>query len=379
MVSTGMMGTGGRGRRGPHPLALAYLTLFAVLVAGGTAITFLGNPHAGDPVVVMDLPRAAPRPVKAKPKPPLPPPPAATAAAPVAQTALPNESALPAEAISVPPVPKNLTKAVYAGRALIADPALIENTPGGPLPRIATDGTTPMRAYAPVVVSDGRPRIAIVIAGLGISAKATDAALKGLPAGVTLAFAPYDGDVQRWASQARAQGHEVLLEVPMEPYDFPDSDPGPHTLRSGVGEDSNTERLVWALTRFSGYAGVTNLLGGRFLADAGSLEPMLTFLARRGLMFYDNGSASHSAAQDVAPRVGVAFAQADATIDTIQTAMEIDRRLSSLESVARARGSAAGSGFLYPVTIDRVKSWAVGLSGRGFVLVPASAIVAQPK
>ena len=106
-----------------------------------------------------------------------------------------------------------------------------------------------------------------VISGLGISAKATSAAIAGLPADVTLAFAPYDDDVQRWVSEARRQGHEVLLELPMEPYDFPDSDPGPHTLRAGVGEESNTQRLTWSLTRFTGYAGVTNLLGGRFLGD----------------------------------------------------------------------------------------------------------------
>ena len=34
--------------------------------------------------------------------------------------------------------------------------------------------------------------------------------------------------------------------------------------------------------------------------------------------------------------------------------MEIDHRLSELETEARAKGSASGSGFLYPVTIERV-------------------------
>jgi polysaccharide deacetylase 2 family uncharacterized protein YibQ len=124
---------------------------------------------------------------------------------------------------------------------------------------------------------------------------------------------------------------------------------------------------------------VTNLLGGRFLADATSLEPMMTYLARRGLLFYDNGSTTHSAGPDVASRTGTAFVQADSTIDKIPTAMEIDRRLSGLETLARTRGSASGAGFIYPVTLDRVRAWAAGLGGRGFVLVPASAIVSQPK
>jgi polysaccharide deacetylase 2 family uncharacterized protein YibQ len=361
----GMTGTGAR--RGPNPLALSYLALFALLIVLAAGLSFFGNPHAGDPVVVMDLRGASPpHPLRQTVPPSV-----------AARQATQPEAAAPTLPPDLPT--QKITQQIYSGSALVADPALVENTPMGPLPRIADDGTTPMRAYAPAAISDGHPRIAIVIGGLGISAKATEAALKGLPAGVTLAFAPYAADAQNWVSLARKQGHEVLIEVPMEPYDFPDSDPGPHTLRSGVGEDANTERLAWALTRFSGYAGVTNLLGGRFMADASSLEPMLTFLARRGLMFFDNGQAAHSAGPDVAARVGVAFVQSDSTIDKIQTAMEIDRRLSALETEARAHGSASGSGQIYPVTIARVKSWAQGLSGRGFVLAPASAIVSQPK
>jgi polysaccharide deacetylase 2 family uncharacterized protein YibQ len=375
MAASSMTGDPPRSiRRGAQALALAYLFVFAALLAVVGGIAFLGDPHAGDPVVRLDLhlkrvvhraPHAAP-------------PPAAlpSALAPPQTAALPPETAPPAAEQSAAPI---VPPPVSAGRALVADPALIEKTPQGPLPRIADDGTPPMRAYAAPVVAAGKSRVAIVINGLGISAKATSAALAGLPSGVTLGFAPYANDVQRWVTEARQKGHEVLLEVPMEPYDFPDSDPGQYTLRAGVGEDSNTKRLVWALTRFTGYTGVTNLLGGRFLSDAGALEPVLTYLTRRGLLFYDNGSAMHSVAPDVAARLGTSFAQATDTIDSIQSAMEIDRRLSELESTARAKGSASGSGFLYPLTIDRVNIWAKGLSGRGFVLVPVSAIVSQAK
>lgn len=351
-------------RGGGRLLAFACLAVFALLVLTAAAVTFLGDPHAGDPVLRQDLPAAL----------------VATAAPAHAAAQNPSGTTALADAGPPPPVaPPKVTEQLFAGKALIADPSLVENTPDGPLPRIADNGATPMRAYAPPVANDGRPRIAIVVAGLGISAKATEDAIRLLPPGVTLAFAPYAADVQHWAGEARKAGHEVLLEVPMEPYDFPDSDPGPHTLRSGVGEDSNTERLVWAMTRFSGYAGVTNLLGGRYLSDANAVEPMLTYLGRRGLMFYDNGSASHSAVPDVAGRVGTAYAQADSTIDKIETSFEIDRRLSSLEAIARSRGTASGAGFIHPLTIDRVVHWSEGLAGRGFVLVPASAIVTETK
>jgi uncharacterized protein len=331
-------------------LALAAAAMLCALAAGALAITVLGKVHSAD--VVLDLP------AQAQP-----------AAAASAKTEAP---------LGVADMPVRIDKPIYAGKALIADPALIENSPSGPLPRIADDGRKPMTAYA-AEAQPGKFRIAIVVSGLGISAKATSAALASLPPGVTLGFAPYAGDVQHWVSQARQFGHEVVLEVPMEPFDFPDSDPGPHTLRSGTEEDANIQRLDWALSRFTGYAGITNLLGQRFLSDSDALSPIMTDLARRGLYFYDNGAAAQSVSPSVATQQGTAYVQAGATLDTIQTALEIDKHLSELEDQARVHGSAVGSGFLYPVTVERIATWAKTLSGRGFVLVPLSAIAAPPK
>jgi polysaccharide deacetylase 2 family uncharacterized protein YibQ len=317
-----------------------------VLTAGALGITVLGKVHR--PGVILDL--SAPPPSKP-----------ATA---------PQAAAAPA----APPAP--IDKIVMAGRALIADPALIENSAQGPLPRIADDGRKPMAAYA-APTANGKFRIAIVVSGLGLSAKATASAL-ALPSGITFAFLPYAGDVQHWVSQARQSGHEALLQVPMEPFDFPDSDPGPHTLRSGIERDANSQRLEWALSRFTGYAGVTNLLGQRFLADADALSPTLTQLSRRGLYFFDNGAVAQSAAAEVAGRSGAPFAKADETLDGIQTALEIDKHLSNLETQAREHGTAIGSAFVYPITIERIAAWAKGLERRGFVLVPVSAIVNPP-
>ena len=329
-------------------LGIATASVFCALAAGALAITLLG--HARQPRVTLALDRLIESQLAARP-------------------------AVPAAAL---PPPVMIDKPLYAGSALIADPALIENSPQGPLPRIADDGRKPMAVYAAPAAA-GKFRIAVVVSGLGISAKSTAAALAGLPAGVTLGFAPYSSDVQHWVNQARQSGYEVVLEVPMEPFDFPDSDPGPHTLRTGVDENSNLQRLTWTLSRFTGYAGVTNLLGQRFMSSTGALSPAMTYLARRGLYFYDNGAASQSVAPALATATATVFGRSNETLDSIQTALEIDRHLSALEEEARAHGSAIGSGFLYPVTLDRIAVWAKGLQGRGFVLVPVSAIVSAPK
>jgi len=338
--------------KGGRALAFASSFTICLLAAGVLAITLLGRPHRAS--ITLDLPASF-----------LPKPKIATVAAP---------SAISDGAVTGP-----VTKPIYAGKALLADPALAENTAQGPLPRIADDGRKPMTAYAVPVTSAKKFRIAIVVSGLGMSALATKSALDALPGGVTLGFAPYAGDVGQWVAQARAKGHEVLLEIPMEPFDFPDSDPGPHTLRAGQEEDANMQRLNWALSRFTGYAGVTNLLGPRFLSDTEALSPVLTSLNRRGLYFFDNGAASQSVLPTVASQLGMPAAESGAALDTIQTPLEIDHRLFELETQARANGSAVGSAFLYPVSIARIAEWARGLESRGFVLVPVSAIVTTPK
>jgi polysaccharide deacetylase 2 family uncharacterized protein YibQ len=334
--------------KGGRALAFACSFTICLMAAGALAITLFGRPHA--PAISMDL---------------------------AVEAESHGEAPIVAQ-IGGGTATSPVTHPLYAGKALLADPDLVENTKQGPLPRIADDGRKPMTAYAGPAPATAKFKIAIVVNGLGLSALATKAALDGLPSGVTVSFAPYAGDVGTWVSDARSRGHEVLLEVPMEPLDFPDSDPGPHTLRAGQEEEANIQRLTWALTRFTGYAGVTNLLGQRFLSDSQALAPVLTYLNRRGLYVFDNGAASQSVLPSVAGQVGIPAAQSGPAIDSIQTAPEIDRRLSDLETQARANGSAVGSAFLYPVSIGRIAAWAKGLESRGFVLVPVSAILAQP-
>lgn len=383
----------------PPAILLAFLASLSAFVLLLVGIALFGRASDGEPVARLDLPlpplhrAAATQPpsqpirrvvqntnlIGAGPTPATPP-----LARPAPPSPATTASAGAPPSLSPPPLPPaivtgRIDKPVYDGRALIADPALTEATADGPLPRIGDDGRTPMTAYAPPVSAGSRPRVALVMSGLGMSARQTAAALEKLPPQVTLAFAPYSDDVQHWVSEARRLGHEVLLEIPMEPFDFPDSDPGPHTLRAAVSEETNTERLTWSLTRFTGYAGITNLLGGRFLADADSLAPVMKFLARRGLLFFDSSPESRSVAPDVARQVSAPYVQSALAVDAIQTAMEIDARLSALETRARTASSAAGTGFVYPVTVERVAAWANGLPGRGFVLVPASAIVSRTK
>ena len=240
--------------------------------------------------------------------------------------------------------------------------------PGGPLPIIAADGRTPWKSYARPFADNGRPKVALVIGGLGLNARATRDAIERLPPEITLSFVPYADGLQGWIDLARANGHEVLLEIPMEPLDFPDNDPGPYTLMSGDQPAQTVQRLEWLLSRASGYFGVTNYLGGRFVQSDKGMTAFTQDLRQRGLAFIDDGSAAKRAP-------GIPRASAAHIVDDQLDGDSIDRQLLTLEAQALQTGSALGSGFAYPLTIAQVQKWAASVGQRGYALAPASAVM----
>jgi polysaccharide deacetylase 2 family uncharacterized protein YibQ len=238
---------------------------------------------------------------------------------------------------------------------------------GGSLPVIAPDGRMASEAYARPFTADGRPRVALVIGGLGLNPQTTRQAIETLPPEITLSFAPYSEGLQGWIDLARSHGHEVLLEAPMEPVDYPANDPGPYTLIAANRPEDTVRKMEWLMSRATGYFGLTNYLGSRFVTSDTAMTTFTLALKARGLAFIDDGQASLRGGP--IPR-----ASADRIIDDELAAGSIDGQLKMLEVSAAGRGQALGSGFAYPVTINQVRLWAAGLSGRGLQLAPASAM-----
>jgi polysaccharide deacetylase 2 family uncharacterized protein YibQ len=257
------------------------------------------------------------------------------------------------------------------------DNRLMERSRYGLLPKMAPDGTTPAKTYArPLGPESGaKPlgRIALVVGGLGISQTGTADAIAKLPPQISLAFAPYGAELERTVQRARGEGHEVFLQLPMEPFDYPDTDPGPHTLLTGPKASDNPDRLAWALGRFTGYVGVINFLGGRLTADEGALSPILRDLAGRGLMVVDDGSSARSLLAPAAARAQIPTLKIDRTVDAISQAAAIDKELAGLEAMAQERGIATGAATALPVSLDRLSRWAQTLEAKRIQLIPLSA------
>jgi polysaccharide deacetylase 2 family uncharacterized protein YibQ len=200
-----------------------------------------------------------------------------------------------------------------------------------------------------------------------------------LPPAVTLAFTPYGSDPAKLAERARAQRHEILLQIPMEPFDYPDNDPGPQTLLTTLAAEQNLDRLYWHLSRFQGYAGIANFMGARFVATEVVMQPIIREAAKRGLGYLDDGATPRSVAPSLAAGQAMPYARADLAIDAVPTSAEIDRTLIKLETLARERGVAVGVASALPVSIERIGAWIKTLDSRGIMLVPLTTAMLKSK
>ena len=256
----------------------------------------------------------------------------------------------------------------------LPDPALLQETNQGALPIIGPDGREPWRVYGRAVEpASGLPRLAIIVSGLGLSANATQRAIR-LPKEVTLSFTPYGADLEADVAAAREAGHEVLLDLPMEPISYPADDPGPHTLLTSLNPSENNARLDWLLGRFKGYVGVINHMGSRFTASPDPLRPILRALKERGLMFVDSRSTSKSVAGALAGHMQLPRVVNDSFLDHEPRRDAIDQSFAAAEGDARARGVAVVMARPFSVTLERMAAWLPMLESRGIEIVPVTAL-----
>ena len=357
----------------------------ALALGGGAAMALLGHSQApgGEPEAVAKIQ-------------PLPPKPAEPAVSPAIRTASRDEGAAPAaqfETESGVKVFRGGPSQPVDGRAPGAliiqvpdnafhplspapDHRLVEKSRYGLLPRRGKDGASPAVIYArPLAmgaqIKPGTPRIAIVVGGMGLNRGVTEEAIRDLPPAVSLAFAPYGGDISAQAAAAREAGHEILLQTPLEPFNSADS-PGPHVLMSGDSAKAS-EDLHWQMGRFTGYIGLVNFLGGKFTADRAATADLMAELAERGLDYVDDGSSPQSLASEAASEKGVGFVKADLRLDESKKPEAVDAALFRLEELARKNGVAVGFAAGLPEANARIARFANDLAKRGLALVPVSA------
>lgn len=352
----------------PASVATMVAAVALLLVSIGYIVVIGGHAEIRGPWFGMAMPRTAPHPqaliTPRQPASPAGQPGPATssestssdgaAEMPGAQGKPPSFAALPELPLAEP-----LPDAPQAG--------LFRSTPKGNLPTVAADGRTAATAYArPFTGEPGRPRLAVVVAGLGLDPEATRAAISRLPPEVTLAFSPYAANLDGWIKEARAAGHEVLLGLPLEPMLFPAHDNGPLSLGAGMSVPAALDRLESILGAASGYVGLL----GSFRAPLANSETMTAVLGTvkdSGLLYVGDTVPARRPTD-----LPIAMVTTVADDEPFRSA--VDARLSEAATVARRQGAAVAVIHPLPVSFERASLWIERLRNDGIEAAPVSAV-----
>jgi polysaccharide deacetylase 2 family uncharacterized protein YibQ len=355
------------------PLArIAFGVAALILVGVGARVLLVNDPMGGRPVTTIDVNAGGANAI-------------ADTVAPDGTVTITAEPETPATNLGVTIVGDDVPDGDPAALGLESAnaegllPDLLEETEHGPIPRTAATGETPFETYArpslTPATADGKKLIAIVVTGLGLNETGTANAIDALPDTVTLAFAPYGKGLNRTVASARAGGHEILLEMPLEPFDYPDSDPGPDTLLTGQAPRDNLDKLFTVMAKFGGYVGLINHMGARFTASTADFAPIMEELGARGLGYLDDGSSNRSVATQLAAANRVPFGRADMMLDQNPSRTAILEQLATLEARASDNGQAIGVISALPISVQTLAEWASSAEGNGFAIVPVSALM----
>ncbi len=251
---------------------------------------------------------------------------------------------------------------------------LAEKTEKGILPVAGSDGTLPWKYYArPYAQKAQRPMVAIVFTDLGLSKSLTENSLK-LPHDYTLSFSPYAGDMTSWALKARATGFETLIDLPMQPENYPLSDPGPFGIMEDLSPDQNIARMHALLEKFPGFIGMLAVGGEKIMANKEAIKPYLSELKKRGLLFIYIKSDKNGIIEELAKANAFYVLGIDKIIDEGSSRNVVDMQLQSLTDIAKSRGYAIGIAHSYPTTAEALQVWLEDLKKQDVDLVPVSAI-----
>lgn len=286
--------------------------------------------------------------------------------APPAEGAVPAEESAPQSSATPPPAATPMPD---------VNPSLIERTENGDLPVIGSDGGKPWRYYSkPFERKRNQPMVAVVVSGLGLNREVTEDALN-LHEYVTVSFSPYARDISSWRAATRATGHEMLIDLPLQPANYPLSDPGPYGLILEKGDVEAVRRMQWMMTRFPTSIGFLTPQNEAFTSNDEAMKMLLQSLANRGLMLVMGREPPRKETKDLLDASHTAHAVAGIWLDEEPSGVAIQARLTQLEEQAKKNGYAIGFAQSYPLTLSQLAAWSGSLAGKGIVLVPVSAIV----
>ncbi len=229
----------------------------------------------------------------------------------------------------------------------------------------AAEPTAPVVAEKAPVTD---PKLAIVITGVGLSRSTLDMVVT-LPANVTMSISPYAAKVADVVKEIHGQGYEVLLDVPLEPADYPLSDPGPLALLTASSEKQNLDQLSALLSLSEEITGLVAPVDEQFTYSVKSISPVLGVMAEKKMPLYYAAKPGNQFITAAAEQLGATLVPYHTVLDERLAADAIMAQLNAAAARAKESGFAVAVGRPYPMTVETINKWLASTAARGVRIV----------
>lgn len=271
------------------------------------------------------------------------------------------------------PAPGTSSRAPAAPKPpAVPNPPAVRN-PKDPLPArpasAALPALHPASQAQPASVT--APRVAVIIDNLGARRDVFDP-LRDIRRPLTVAVLP-GLPLSEWTAREAAQaGMEVILDLPMEPYRFPEVDPGPGALLMAMGPQELQAQVGAHLASVPGAVGVTNHMGSRMTEDRTRMRTVLEVLAGRRLFLVDGLASNLSVAYDEAKALGLRAGRRQILVDHAAGEAGDREKWDDVAGWAERRGEVIVIAHGHPLTARLLREYVPRWEARGIRLVPVS-------
>ena len=261
----------------------------------------------------------------------------------------------------------------------ISDSLRMEARPASGKIGITGEGLRVVLSFSPFVeepkaTAKGKPKMVIIMDDLGRDLASAQALLDiDLP--VTFAILPGTANASRVATLAHRRGREVLIHIPMEPQNFPETNPGRDALLVKHSKAEIRKRFQDYLDRIPYAVGGNNHMGSRFTEDREKMATVMAEMKKAGLFFVDSLTTGRSVGFEEARKAGLPTVVRDVFLDNVQDVELISVEIRRLAALAARQGYAVGICHPYPETLEALRRASGFLRAQEIDMVPASQVL----
>ncbi|MCQ9120345.1 hypothetical protein BKG95_08970 [Rodentibacter pneumotropicus] len=184
-------------------------------------------------------------------------------------------------------------------------------------------------------------KLAIVIDDIGYHPK-EDAAIFAMPREISVAIIPSSPYAQARNQEAKKQGRDILIHMPMQPISQTKIEEG--GLHLGMSSEQVINRVQKAKNIVSHAIGMNNHMGSAATADTPLMTHLMNALRTQHLFFLDSRTIGRSVAGKIAKEQGVRSLDRHIFLDDSNEFVDVQRQFQTAIQYARKHGTAIAIG-----------------------------------